>query len=111
MRYRVLSVVLLVTVGSSAPAEELVIKAATVYTQAGAPLAPGMVHVKDGKIAAVAKAVDLPAGAKLIDLGSGVLIPGLIDAHSSVGVDGGAAESTQEVTPGFRVLDAVDWSA
>ena len=48
---------------------------------------------------------------KVIDLGSGVLIPGLIDAHTSLGIDGGTDEQTKEVTPTFRVLDGVDWSA
>src|SRR5437899_6275020 len=109
MRYCFFPVLLLVAV--PAPADEVVVKAAKVYTAAGAPLAHGMVRVKDGKIAEVAATIHVPAGAKVIDLGGGMLIPGLIDAHTSVGVEGGAAESTQEVTPSFRVLDAVDWSA
>src|SRR5262245_17343677 len=110
---RLWSVTFAVLVASSfaALADEVVIKAAKVYTGAGAPLTPGMVHVKDGKITAVAAKIDVPNGTRVIDLGAGSLIPGLIDAHSSIGVDGGAAESTQEVTPNFRVLDAIDWSA
>jgi imidazolonepropionase-like amidohydrolase len=94
-----------------AAAEEIVIKAAKVYTAAGPTLAPGMVRVADGKIAEVAETVTPPAGARVIDLGSGTLIPGLIDAYTSIGVDGGSAEITREITPNFRVLDAVDWSA
>ena len=102
MRYRLLPMLLLVAVTTPAPADEVVVKAAKVYTATGAPLAPGMVCVKDGKIAAVGATIDVPTGAKVIDLGAGVLIPGLIDAHSSIGVDGGSAESTHEVTPSFR---------
>src|SRR5437870_9904891 len=111
MRYRFLPAVLLLALAPAAPAEEVVVKAAKVYTLTGAPLAPGMVRVANGKIAEVGAAIAVPAGAKVIDLGDGVLIPGLIDAHTSIGVEGGAAESTLEVTPNFRVLDAVDWSA
>ena len=92
-------------------AEEIVVKAAKVYTATGAPLAPGAVRVKDGKVAEVAATIAVPPGAKEIDLGQGVLIPGLIDAHTSIGIEGGASESTMEVTPNFRVLNAVDWSA
>jgi imidazolonepropionase-like amidohydrolase len=98
-------------VAPAVQAEEVIIKAATVYTQTGAPLTPGAVLVKDGKIAEVAASITVPAGVKVIDLGNGVLMPGFIDAHTSVGLEGGTAESTFEVTPSLRVLDAVDWSA
>jgi imidazolonepropionase-like amidohydrolase len=111
MKNRFFPAVLLAAVVSPTFADDTIIKAAKVYTATGAPLAPGMVRVKDGKIAEVAAAIDVPAGVKVIDLGQGVLMPGLIDAHTSIGVEGGAAESTREVTPSFRVLDAVDWSA
>jgi imidazolonepropionase-like amidohydrolase len=91
-------------------ADEVVIKASKVYTATGAALAPGAVRVKDGKIAEVAATIAVP-GVKEIDLGNGVLLPGLIDAHTSIGIEGGASESTIEVSPNFRVLNAVDWSA
>lgn len=94
-----------------AAAQESVIKAAKVYTMTGEPLAPGFVRIKDGKIAEVASSMTTPAGAKEIDLGSGVLMPGFVDAYSMIGLEGGAAESTREVTPNFKVIDAVDWSS
>src|SRR5437763_15473052 len=86
-----------------AAAEEVVIKAAKVYTQAGPVLAPGMVRVADGKVAEVAANITPPAGAKVIDLGAGTLIPGLVDAHTTIGVEGEAAEITEEGTPNFPV--------
>jgi imidazolonepropionase-like amidohydrolase len=104
-------IAIVAALASPAVAEDVVIKAAKVYTQTGAPLVPGAVRIKDGKIAEVAAEIAAPAGAKVIDLGGGVLIPGLIDAHTSLGIDGGAAEQTMEVTPTFRVLDGIDWSA
>src|SRR2546428_759252 len=111
MTVRVSSAVVLLAFSASVMAEDIVIRAAAIYPGIGAPLAPGMVRITDGKIAEVAGAITPPAGAKVIDLRSGVLIPGLIDAHTTVGLDGGISESTMEVTPNFRVLDAVDWSA
>ena len=101
----------LTLVGTSAHADEVILRAAQVYTMTGAPLAPGAVRVKDGKIAEVAAAIDAPAGMKVIDLGSGVLLPGLVDACDTLAIEGGAAEATREVTPNIRVIDAVDWSA
>lgn len=109
MSSRLLPAAVILCLAPAAIADEIVVKAAKVYTAAGAPLAPGAVRIKDGKIVAVAAKIDAPAGAKVIDLGTGVLIPGLIDAQTSLGVDGGASESTVEVSPNFRVLDAVDF--
>jgi imidazolonepropionase-like amidohydrolase len=103
--------VLLAVFVSAAPADDTIVKAAKVYTLTGPPLSPGMVHVRDGKIVDVGESLSSPDGARQIDLGNGVLIPGLVDSHTSIGVEGGAAESTAEVTPNFRVLDAIDWSS
>jgi imidazolonepropionase-like amidohydrolase len=98
-------------VAGPAMADELVIKAARVYTMTGPPLAPGAVRVRDGKIVEVGGDMTAPTGTKVIDLGAGALMPGLVDAHTTVGVEGGEAERTMEVTPNFRVLDGIDWSA
>ncbi len=111
MCYRVAALIACFSLLQTASAEEVVVKAAKVYTATGVPLVPGAVRIKDGKIVEVATAITAPAGAKEIDLGAGILLPGLVDAHSGIGIEGGAAESTIEVTPNFRVLDAVDWSA
>jgi imidazolonepropionase-like amidohydrolase len=94
-----------------ARADDLLIKAAKVYTLAGPPLAPGAVLVSGGKIVAVGPKLEPPAGAKVIDLGPGVLMPGLVDAYSHAGIAGRPAEVTREVTPDYRVLTAVDWRA
>ena len=110
MRHLIATALILAAV-PAALAEEIVVKAAKVYTAAGEPLAPGEVRVKNGKIIEVAKKVKVPEGAKVVDLGSGVLMPGLVDAHTSIGLDGGISESTLEITPNFRVLDAVDFSS
>jgi imidazolonepropionase-like amidohydrolase len=99
---------LLLLVGT-AGAEDLLIRAAKVYTMTGPPLAPGAVHVSGGKIVRVGAKLDAPAGATVIDLGQGVVLPGLIDAYSHAGIAGNAEEMTREVTPDYRVLSAVDW--
>lgn len=108
---RTLATVLLLALAPAAFADEIVVRAAKVYTAAGEPLAPGEVRVKDGKIIEVGRTVKVPDGAKVVDLGSGVLIPGLVDAQTSIAVDGGTSETTHEVTPYFRMLDGVDFGS
>jgi imidazolonepropionase-like amidohydrolase len=94
---------------AAARADELFIRAAKVYTMTGQPLAPGAVHVSQGKIVNIGAQLAPPAGAKVIDLGSGVLMPGLVDAYSHAGIAGSPEEMTREITPSYRVLTAVDW--
>src|SRR5262249_60320260 len=83
-----------------AGADDLLTRAAKVYTMAGPPLAPGAVLVSGGKVVAVGPKLEPPAGAKVIDLGTGVLMPGLVDAYSNGGIAGRPTEGTREVTPG-----------
>jgi imidazolonepropionase-like amidohydrolase len=112
MLHRLLQAALVLLVCTSmVRAEEVIIRAATVHTGVGAPLTPGAVRVKDGKIAEVAASIAAGPGVKVVDIDKGVLMPGMVDAFTSIGVEGGLAESTLEVTPNIRVLDAVDWSA
>lgn len=92
-------------------AEEWLIRAGKVYTLTGAPLAPGMVHVKNGKIVEVAEEIAAPEGVKVIDLSQGVLIPGLVDARSQVGIESSVNEITQELTPNYKVHTAINWQS
>ncbi len=63
------------------------IKAAQIIDGTGrAPIANGVVVVTDDKITAVGPAAttNIPAGAKVIDLGDATLMPGFIDAHTHI---------------------------
>ena len=46
------------------------------------------VHVRDGRIESVGGWDEVPAGAELVDLGSGALLPGLVDPHVHVNEPG-----------------------
>jgi imidazolonepropionase-like amidohydrolase len=111
MRTLFTAIFVLFTAVAPARAEDLLIQAAKVYTMTGPPLAPGAVLVSDGKIAQVGAKLTAPAGARVIDLGDGVLMPGLVDAYSHVAIAGSPEEMTREITPDYRVLTAVDWRA
>jgi len=67
----------------AAAADGTVIKAARLLDgRGGAPLAPAMVLVEGDRIRVVAERLDLPKGARVLDLGDATLLPGLIDLHT-----------------------------
>jgi predicted amidohydrolase YtcJ len=57
-----LSIIALLLLAGPARTEDLLIKAGKVYTMTGPPLAPGLVHVADGKIVAVGTDLKTPEG-------------------------------------------------
>ena len=59
---------------------------ATVLTAAGDRIEGGSVLMRDGKIAAVGRQLTAPAGATVIDARGKWVTPGIIDAHSHLGV-------------------------
>jgi imidazolonepropionase-like amidohydrolase len=96
-----------------APAQ-LAIFADTVHTLAGPPIANGVVVITGGKIAAVGPAAGtlVPAGYRRLT--ARVATPGLIDAHSVVGLAGylnqphdqDQLERSAAMQPELRALDA-----
>ncbi|HUN72850.1 MAG TPA: hypothetical protein VMU52_11090, partial [Steroidobacteraceae bacterium] len=90
MRYLALSVSLLCGLIGLAPLARadapppgpVVLKAAHIFDAVSGKLADhGVVVVQDGKITGVGPSAEIPAGARVIDLGDATLIPGMIDAH------------------------------
>jgi len=59
---------------------------ARIFTLAGSPIEDGTVVVRDGKIAAVGAAVEVPAGAQVIDAKGLQVYPGLFDAITQMGL-------------------------
>jgi imidazolonepropionase-like amidohydrolase len=62
------------------------IRGATVFDGAGGELANADVLMQDGHIAAVGQNLTAPEGATIIDGGGRFVTPGIIDAHSHLGV-------------------------
>ena len=95
-------------------AENLAITGGTVYTVSGAPLKNGVVLVRDGKIEAVGPAATtaIPAGYRTLT--AAVVTPGLIDAHSTIGLSGilnqphdqDQLEKSASFQPELRAIDA-----
>jgi imidazolonepropionase-like amidohydrolase len=76
----------------------------------------GTLLIKDGKIVAVGSGMEVPSEYQILDLSGKVVTPGLIDAHTHLGVFnegmGWAGEDGNErveaITPGMHALDAIN---
>lgn len=107
-----------VLLGSAAVATsagaQVAVRGETVYTMAGAPLRDGVVVIRDGKIVEVgpAASVRIPAGFRVLT--ARVVTPGLVDAHSVVGLSGALnvpddqdqLERSAPILPDLRAYDA-----
>jgi imidazolonepropionase-like amidohydrolase len=100
--------------GGRAEGPVLAVRAATVYTMAGAPIADGVVLIRDGKIAAVGPAATVAVPAEARVLTARVATPGLVDAHTVVGLTGylnqeqdqDQLDPAEPVQPELRAIDA-----
>jgi imidazolonepropionase-like amidohydrolase len=106
----------LVALALAAPVSaQVAVRATTVHTMAGEPLSDGVILVgKDGRIERVGKASDvkIPAGYRMLT--AVVATPGLVDAHSVVGLSGALnipadqmqLELSSAIQPELRAIDA-----
>ena len=86
----------------------------TVYTMAGEPIAGGVVLVSNGQIEAVGPAADVPIPSGYDTLSAKVVTPGLVDAHSTVGLSGifnqpqdqDQLDTSAPIQPELRAIDA-----
>ncbi|QEH34362.1 hypothetical protein OJF2_28990 [Aquisphaera giovannonii] len=85
----------------------VLIKDATILTVTKGTVAKGSILVEKGKIAAIGP--DLPAkpGVTVIDAAGLVAMPGMIDTHSHMAIQGGVNEMSLSVVPEVRVKDVV----
>ncbi len=99
----------------SAPAHaQLAVRGATVHTMAGDPIADGVVLIEDGRVERVGPAseIDVPGDYELLE--ADVVLPGLIDARSVVGLAGqfnvdadqDQLEASEAIQPELRAIDA-----
>jgi imidazolonepropionase-like amidohydrolase len=106
---------LLITIAAAASAwAQVAVRGETVYTMAGPAIRDGVVLIRDGKIERVgpSSAVQIPAGYRTLN--ARVVTPGLIDAHSTVGLSGYLnqphdqmqLERSSPIQPELRATDA-----
>jgi imidazolonepropionase-like amidohydrolase len=83
------------------------IKGATILTVTKGTITQGSILIKDGKIQALGTGLTAPPGVTVIDAAGLVAMPGIIDTHSHIAVQGGVNEGTLSVVPEVRVKDVV----
>src|SRR5687767_148213 len=69
----------------------------------------GVLLVRDGRIEAVGprRAMEIPAGYEVVDLGASWLMPGMIDLHTHIGGSGDINDMVFQTNEGLRVSTAV----
>jgi imidazolonepropionase-like amidohydrolase len=95
----------------------VVYRGARIHTAAGGPITKGDLVVQDGKVLAVGpeESFPLPADARIVNLAGKVIIPGLVDTHSHIGIFGKLGgpgtsdgnEGSGPVQSALRALDAI----
>ena len=88
-------------------AQNIVIQNATIMTVTKGTL-QGSVAIKDGKIAEIGEKVMMPFHATVIDAGGQYVIPGIIDCHSHIAVDGNINEATVAVSSMVDIKDVIN---
>ncbi|MHC4655083.1 MAG: amidohydrolase family protein [Planctomycetota bacterium] len=83
------------------------VRAGTILPVTSAPIQNGIVLIRDGKIEAVGKDLKIPDGAEVIDATDKVVIPGLIDAFTTLAER--SRDDEESVTPDIRAKDAFNF--
>jgi len=89
----------------------------TIYTMENGVINGGTVLMDQDKILAVGVDVEIPADARVFDVGGRIVTPGLIDAHTHMGIDeeihqpigDDCNEMTEPNTAELRALDAINY--
>ena len=91
----------------------ILIKNGKIYTMAGSVIDNGSILIQDGKIAAIGAEVEAPTAAQIIDAGGRMIVPGMIDAHSHLGMAESAigfegSDSNESTAPNTAQMRAID---
>ena len=110
----VVAAVVALTAGAAPAADVVVVRGDVLHTMSGPPITDGVVVIEDGTIRAVGPAATTPLPAHAQVLRGAVVTPGLVDAHSVVGLAGhlnqpqdqDQLDTAEAIQPELRALDA-----
>src|SRR6267378_4420717 len=86
----------------------ILIQNATVLTVSHGTIGHGSILIKDGKIVEVGQAIKAPKDAQIIDAAGQFVMPGIIDCHSHIAVDGSVNEGSVSVSSMANIAEVID---
>jgi imidazolonepropionase-like amidohydrolase len=86
----------------------LLIQNATILTISHGMIEHGSILIRDGKIAEVGQSIAKPQGAEVIDANGQFVMPGIIDCHSHIAVDGSVNEGSVSVSSMVNIADVLN---
>jgi imidazolonepropionase-like amidohydrolase len=115
-RFRFVAVVVVILLGASCatwatPPDSspvVVIQNATILTVSKGTIKRGSILIKDGKIAEVGPSVKAPKDATVIDAEGKFVIPGIIDCHSHIAIDGSVNEGSISVSSIANIAEVLN---
>jgi imidazolonepropionase-like amidohydrolase len=84
------------------------IENATILTVSHGTIEHGSILIRDGKIAEVGASIAEPKGAQVIDAKGQFVMPGIIDCHSHIAVDGSVNEGSVSVSSMVNIADVLN---
>jgi imidazolonepropionase-like amidohydrolase len=95
--------------GGPGAADRIVVRAGRILTGTGETIERGMIVIERGRIVSVGPYRDVPAGAEVVAADDETVIPGLVDAHTSLADAGRDAD--ESVSLDIRAVDGFDFYA
>ena len=92
---------------AEAPAA-LLIQNATILTVTHGTIEHGSILIRDGKIVDVGASIKAPKDAQVVDAAGQFVIPGIIDCHSHIAVDGDVNEGSISVSSIVNIADVLN---
>jgi imidazolonepropionase-like amidohydrolase len=86
----------------------ILIKNATLLTITHGNIEHGSILIRDGKIAEVGTELKAPDSATVIDANGQYVMPGIIDCHSHIAIDGGVNEGSISVSSMANIADVLN---
>jgi imidazolonepropionase-like amidohydrolase len=86
----------------------ILIQNATILTVSHGTIERGSILIKDGKIAEVGPSIKAPANAQVIDAAGQFVMPGIIDCHSHIAVDGSVNEGSVAVSSIVNIAEVLN---
>ena len=86
----------------------ILIQNATVLTVSHGTIEHGSILIKDGKIVEVGQSIKAPKDAQIMDAAGQFVMPGIIDCHSHIAVDGSVNEGSVSVSSMASIAEVIN---